>query len=152
MSHGSEFLILCRFISRTLKRVKEQQNMRNKENNGHIEQGKSVMTSSWLTRKIHAKNSFYSFAVVVFVKKCPNTEFFLVRIQENTDQKKLRIWTLFTQCTVNIRLFPTYQIGDILYVSYNTIYEKRRKSETLVISVFKKFLTKNALILISPLI
>ena len=32
---------------------------------------------------------------------CPNTEFFLVRIflysvriQENTDQKKLRIWTL----------------------------------------------------------
>ena len=51
-------------------------------------------------------------------EKCPNTEFFLVRIsrhsdwrrgdpsiypysvrmRENTDQKKLRIWTLFTQC------------------------------------------------------
>ena len=37
-------------------------------------------------------------------EKCPNTEFFLVRnflysdrIQENTDQKKLRIWKLFTQ-------------------------------------------------------
>ena len=37
-------------------------------------------------------------------EKCPNTEFFLVciflysvQIQENTDQKKLRIWTLFTQ-------------------------------------------------------
>ena len=39
-------------------------------------------------------------------EKCPNTEFFLVRtflyldsvqIQENMDQKKLRIWTLFTQ-------------------------------------------------------
>ena len=37
-------------------------------------------------------------------KKCPNTEFFLVRIflnsvriLENTDQRKLRIWTLFTQ-------------------------------------------------------
>ena len=29
-------------------------------------------------------------------EKCPNTEFFLVRIQENTDQKKLRVWTLFT--------------------------------------------------------
>ena len=27
-------------------------------------------------------------------KKCPNTEFFLVRIQENPDQKKFRIWTL----------------------------------------------------------
>ena len=38
-------------------------------------------------------------------KKCPNTEFFLVRIflysdriRENKDQQKLRIWTLFTQC------------------------------------------------------
>ena len=38
-------------------------------------------------------------------KKCPYTDFFLVRIfpyysnwiQENTDQKKLHIWTLFTQ-------------------------------------------------------
>ena len=37
-------------------------------------------------------------------EKCPNTEFFLVHIflhsvwiQENTDRKKLRIWTLFTQ-------------------------------------------------------
>ena len=37
-------------------------------------------------------------------EKCPNTEFFLVRIllysdwiQENTNQKKLRIWKLFTQ-------------------------------------------------------
>ena len=29
-------------------------------------------------------------------EKCPNTELFLVRIQENTDQKKLRIWTLFS--------------------------------------------------------
>ena len=49
-------------------------------------------------------------------EKCPNTEFFLVhrihteygdlrakspysvQMQENTDQKKLRTWTLFTQC------------------------------------------------------
>ena len=37
-------------------------------------------------------------------EKCRNTEYFLVRIflysvqiQENTDQKILRIWTLFTQ-------------------------------------------------------
>ena len=54
-------------------------------------------------------------------KKCPNTEFFLVRIfpyfgriwdllrkypysariWENTDQKKLHIWTLFTECLVS---------------------------------------------------
>ena len=43
-------------------------------------------------------------------EKCPNTEFFLVpiflysvRIQENTDQKKLRIWTLFTQCNAYLK-------------------------------------------------
>ena len=28
-------------------------------------------------------------------EECPNTEFLLVQMQENTDQKKLRIWTLF---------------------------------------------------------
>ena len=40
-------------------------------------------------------------------EKCPNMEFFLVRaflyldwIQENTDQEKLPIWTLFTQWLV----------------------------------------------------
>ena len=27
----------------------------------------------------------------------PNTEFFMVRMRENADQKKLRIWTFFTQ-------------------------------------------------------
>ena len=31
-------------------------------------------------------------------EKCANAEFFLVQIRENTDQKKLRIWTLFTHC------------------------------------------------------
>ena len=31
-------------------------------------------------------------------EKCSNTEFFLVRIFLYSDQKKLRIWTLFTQC------------------------------------------------------
>ena len=38
-------------------------------------------------------------------EKCPNTEFFLVCIflysdwiQENTDQRKLRLWIFFTQC------------------------------------------------------
>ena len=43
-------------------------------------------------------------------EKCPNTEFFLVRIflysvriQENTDHKKLRIWTLFTQCILSLK-------------------------------------------------
>ena len=30
-------------------------------------------------------------------EKCLNMESFLVGIQKNTDHKKLRIWTLFTQ-------------------------------------------------------
>ena len=40
-------------------------------------------------------------------EKFPNMEFFLVhifphsvRMQENTDQKKLRIWKHFTQCVI----------------------------------------------------
>ena len=40
-------------------------------------------------------------------EKCPNMEFFLVRIflcsvriQKNMDQTKLRIWTIFTQCLI----------------------------------------------------
>ena len=61
---------------------------------------------------------FINKVFVLFRRKCwifsfilrekrPNTEFFLVciflysvRIQEKTDQKKLRIWTLFRQCHV----------------------------------------------------
>ena len=46
-------------------------------------------------------------------EKCPNTEFFLVHIfpysdrtQENTTQKKLRIWTLFTQCVGRLQVRP----------------------------------------------
>ena len=35
--------------------------------------------------------------------KCPNMEFFLVRMKENTDQKKLHILTLFTQCTLSTK-------------------------------------------------
>ena len=37
------------------------------------------------------------FQKLVLREKYPNTEFFLVRIFPHSDQKKLRIWTLFTQ-------------------------------------------------------
>ena len=44
------------------------------------------------------------YATKTLREKCPNREFFLVRIflysdwiQENMDQKKLRIWTFFMQ-------------------------------------------------------
>ena len=38
------------------------------------------------------------FLLISLRGKCPNMEFFLVRMRENMDQKKLRIWTLFMQC------------------------------------------------------
>ena len=36
------------------------------------------------------------------------------RILENTDQKKLRIWTLFTQCNTNEIAFPKIQHSWVL--------------------------------------
>ena len=44
----------------------------------------------WIDYKYHSK--------LTLREKCPNTKFFLVRIQENTDQKKSSTWTLFKQC------------------------------------------------------
>ena len=60
-----------------------------------------------------------------------STEFFLVRIflysiriQENTDQKKLRIWTLFTQCLSKKRIKLLLQaqkyvenVGEVQFVN-----------------------------------
>ena len=55
-------------------------------------------------------------------EKCLNTELFLARIflysvqiRENTDQKKLRIWTLFRQCVST----GTHWIA--LYVNDNNV-------------------------------
>ena len=31
-----------------------------------------------------------------------------VQMQENTDQKQLRIWTLFTQCCFKLLLYPKF--------------------------------------------
>ena len=47
-------------------------------------------------------------------EKCPNTEFFLARMRENTDQKKLRIWTLFTQCQMPKIITFAITAGEIL--------------------------------------
>ena len=52
-------------------------------------------------------------------EKCPNMEFFLLRIGENTD----RIWTHFTQCdsiwmSTNVLYLPTY----IKMLNYKLIF------------------------------
>ena len=53
-------------------------------------------------------------------EKCPNTEFFLVRIfpysvrmRENKDQQKLRIWSLFTQCVEKIEVIQEVVLPGI---------------------------------------
>ena len=45
-----------------------------------------------------SENLCFAFALN---EKCPNTEFFLVRIFLYLDQKKLRAWALFKQCWLN---------------------------------------------------
>ena len=56
-------------------------------------------------------------------EKCPNTEFFLVRRQSNTDQNTLRIWTFFTQCNweimIHIREWGKFVIRQ--YITFNGI-------------------------------
>ena len=55
-----------------------------------------------------------------------------VRMRENRDQKKLRIWTLFTQCSVCRVLWKTYiyvlkkQEKSWLFGSSNRIYSRTR--------------------------
>ena len=44
--------------------------------------------------------------------KCPNTEFLLVRIQENAAQIKLCIWTLLTQCNLRIYCEVSQYTGE----------------------------------------
>ena len=53
-------------------------------------------------------------------EKCPNKEFFLVRIflyslqiLKNRDQEKLRIWTFFTQClSSSVQLVQIFCLCD----------------------------------------
>ena len=62
-------------------------------------------------------------------KKCPNTEFFLVRIKENTDQKKLRIRTLFTQGIPKYPfIFIVFTVGIYLLKVNNRITKTRCKT------------------------
>ena len=68
-------------------------------------------------------------------EKCPNTELFLVRIflysdwkQENMDQKKLRIRTVFTQWKFYIFKFSLrswLQIMILVFVFRHSIYDDK---------------------------
>ena len=58
--------------------------------------------------------------------KCINTEFFLVRIQENTDQEKLRIWTLFTQC-MNTEYLEKFYLAQSIACFANACFIENSK-------------------------
>ena len=49
-------------------------------------------------RTYEQKNKCVCIHTMTLREKCPNMEFFLVRIFPHSDQKKLCLWTLFTQC------------------------------------------------------
>ena len=98
-------------------------------------------------------------------RKCPNAEFFLVRIflysdwtrrftqspysvriHENMDQKKLRIWTLFTQCIHKINIEIKHQNrprkpdkNRLLMAKLSKV--TRSGMEAIVYSVFGNMLT-----------
>ena len=80
---------------------------------------------------------------LVLREKCPNTEFFLVRIflysvriLENTEQKKLGIWALSTQCgrlvVGLIKRSYIYQICFSIYSLFQKHLQFRRQQRTLI--------------------
>ena len=78
------------------------------------------MVNKW-TRLIHSKFNNTKYMIPALREKYPNTRFFLVQIQENTDQKKFPIWTLFTHC----RLIISHLINPYIFKTlkkYTAIY------------------------------
>ena len=90
----------------------------------------------------------FSICLVVFslCEKCPNTEFLLFRIfpysiqiRKNTDQKKLRIWTLFTQC-LTILMIPRVDHKSAVFLLISQAWGTRSRfaSHSKVIYHFLK--------------
>ena len=86
-----------------------------------------------------------SLATPPLCEKCPDTKFFLVRIslysvriQENTGQKKLRIWTLSTQCTWWVR-----RVDEPMKISIRKTTQGN--NNTMNTSIFYSYIFKNLL-------
>ena len=82
---------------------------KNKARNRKKCQYSDVRAVFWWALLWHYHPPFWTGKKQARHEKCPNTEFFLVRIflyldwiQENTDQKKLRIWILFMHHAVKV--------------------------------------------------
>ena len=99
-------------------------------------------------------------------EKCPNTEFFLVRIcpyldwmrivlrispysvrmRENTNQKKLRIWTLFTQCKLKpimLLLIFHYHIRLVKGRSLHSSVQYSKSASVTTLFLFIPFMPNN---------
>ena len=73
--------------------------------------------------------------------KCINTEFFLVRIQENTDQEKLRIWTLFTQC-MNTEYLEKFYLAQSIACFANACFIENSKLKSWNENLFLVLISK----------
>ena len=99
--------------------------------NKHLTSKKSLKHVWQLT--ITTSNVTLEVPLLLLSEKCQNVVFFLVykslysvQIREYTDQKKLRIWTLFTQCTPLLKpstfLFQTLIVPkDLIHFIYHPI-------------------------------
>ena len=95
------------------------------------------------------------FLILWLLEKCPNTELFLFRIflysdwiQENTDQKSLRIWTLFTQwMSENVCFNSIRRCGSKTFVTISKYSGTQLKSVSFylkfpqILSILPSFLT-----------
>ena len=77
-------------------------------------------------------------------ENCPNTEFFLVLLQKNTEQKKLRIWTLFTQCYIHSFMFANCSVSlvfrESLWIQSHS-FSKQGKWEMENVKFLKIFIS-----------
>ena len=64
-------------------------------------------------------------------EKCPNMELFLVGIEENTDRKYLRIWTLLTQCLTLTIIGVLYEFPMVSGV-YISLSLQEEEGDTIV--------------------
>ena len=87
----------------------------------------------------------FVFRKIVVREKCPNKQFFLVRIflhsdwiQENTDHKKLHISTLFTQCFAYIpnRRAMSIESYDNHFLDVRTYYHLVLRKKCLYTALF----------------
>ena len=91
-----------------------------------------ILLKHWIGNKAYLKLSLR--------EKCPDTEFFLARIQENTDLKKLRIWALFAQrFSVIPQIMPSNNslITIFIYFVYFSYYTQAAHVYELKCCIFR---------------